>query len=225
MKLITTLFLITSTALCGFAQHIIGIEASYKRSTFVYDEASGSPFESAGRIGIGLNYQAYIGEILSSATHVSTGIIYESKGAARLSTLLDENGSAVRDEKVHSVLYYWTLPLMIELHPSSGSFFVEAGGFYSLFTEHYFSEIPLARYQSIESGFKSMTPYQPLLYKSYDAGINIGVGTAIPMSDRTGVKFTFRYSHGLVDVNDDIAYTGALYNRSFSISVAFDWGI
>ena len=209
-----------------FAQHIIGLELSYKRSTFRYDEVVGSPFATAGRMGLGLNYQVYIGEVLSTATHFKTGIAYEGKGSARKVTQIDQNGTNIRELKLQNALYYWTLPLMLEMHSTSGRFYVEYGGYFSYLTESYWSEYPLARYQSVDGGIKWMKPYQPGAFKKYDAGINLGFGTVLPLSSRSGMKFGFRYSHGLVNVNDDPLYTESpIYNRAFVVNVSVNWAL
>lgn len=205
------------------SQKSLGFEFGYKRSNFNTDVTT-TPYRSASRLQIGISYQQRIGLFKETKTNLKTGLYYEGKGSVATSTRIDINGSFINEVDVHNTLYYWSLPVIMEIYPFGDVFFLEGGLFVSYLAEQYFSEAALVKFESYDWGIGTFVPAQPSSFKSWDYGVSLGLGVSFNISERAEMKLTSRYSLGLADTNDDPRFNGKSFkNNGLLFSVGFNW--
>ena len=150
-------------------------------------------------------------------------LLYEHKSSFLTSTFIDQNGTFIREIDLYSSFDYFSLPLSLSIYLFKDRIlFIDLGTYFSYLHTFYLSESGLARFMPWEGDVPDRIPLSPEDFKGMDMGLILGLGLNIKLSSRSRMILTYRYSHGLVNVNKDVDFRDSAFSlRSNSITLGF----
>lgn len=201
---------------------LFGIDVGYISSNLKSDLSN--EYNNSNGISLGVLYQIPSNFFGSDLDYIKTGLYFELKQAYIQNHFLDNSGNLIRMDPLYNIFYYATFPASYMVYPTKDKlFFLDMGIYLSYLLGHDLSDAPYAS-RDPELNNYTFYPGQPMDFKNYDAGFTLGGGLEFSISSRTKFVIAYKYSAGMININNDADFSqNSVNQRAHIVSFCFKW--
>ena len=181
----------------------IGIVAGPNFNRLVGNKTVNDLYENATFFSAGLNLQYNFPKAFS----ITSGLLYEIKGAATEILITDHTGKPVKTLKIRTGLSYLVLPLMVKYaYGQKMKVFVAAGAYLS------YNLNPSKQYVITSAQFHAL-----------DFGALFNPGLSAPLTKKTTITLEGRYAMGFQNIYEPAINDIKMTTRSLSILLGINY--